>query len=123
MTIVRCSRQAVGARELVPHAAHRPDQHAAFPERLAQPEDMHVDGTLFDDGMLAPDPVEQLAPLKHPLRVREKELEQPEFRVPHVDRLAVQRDAEVDRVQGHRPCRQDLMRMFGTPAPQQRADA
>ena len=46
-------------------------------ERLAQPSDVHVDGTLLDVHIAAPDAVEQLLAAVDALRVRHEELEQP----------------------------------------------
>jgi hypothetical protein len=51
-----------GSREAISRAAHRLDQPvvAAGLERLAEPPDVHVDGALLDENVIAPDTIEQL---------------------------------------------------------------
>src|SRR5215510_11979735 len=51
-------------------------------QRFAQPPDVHVNGALLDEHVIAPNLVEQLGARIHALRVRHEEMQEPKFRGP-----------------------------------------
>src|SRR5262245_60093725 len=81
-------RLAEAIVQRVTGAAHGADRVGvvAAVERLAQASDMHVDGTLVDIDLAAPDAVEQLLAREHAARPLHQELEQPVFGRSEIDR-------------------------------------
>jgi len=57
-------------------------------ERLAQSANVDVDRPLFDEYVIAPDLVEELAAAEDPGRVRHEEVQKAEFRRPELDGAA-----------------------------------
>src|SRR5450759_3435845 len=64
-------------------------------ERRAQAANMHIDGSLLDEHMIAPDEVEQLGTAVDALGVGHEKLQQAEFRRPHRQRFSMAGDATV----------------------------
>jgi len=82
-------RVRLGA-QAVPDSADGLDQRvmAGRRERLAQSANVDVDRPLFDEDVVAPDLVEELAAAEDPGRVRHEEVQKAEFRRPELDRAA-----------------------------------
>ena len=83
---------------------------AARLQRLAQPADVHIDGALLDEHMVAPYLVEQLRAGVHALGMGHEKMQQAEFGRPQVQRLAVAADPVRDRIQAQAV---DLDRVVG----------
>ena len=73
--------------EAIADSAHRFDQRivAARRDRLAQPADVDIYGTLFDERMVAPDLVEEPGAAVEPPAVGHEEVQQAEFGRPQTD--------------------------------------
>src|SRR6266700_3646636 len=90
---LRRFREAVVER--VAGAAHGADRIllAARIEQFAQAADMHVDRTLIDIDVAAPDTVEQLLAAEHAARMLQEELQETILGRAEIDRTARTRDA------------------------------
>src|SRR3954464_7352502 len=68
-------------REPIPRTAHGLNEAIVpeFFERLTKAPDVHIDRALLDIDVAAPDAIEELVALVHPLRVRHEELEHAVF--------------------------------------------
>ncbi|QTK79739.1 hypothetical protein AT6N2_C2080 [Agrobacterium tumefaciens] len=79
------TRQSDGVRSGfhgIAGAAHRADDilHVRKIKRLTQASDMHVDGTLIDVDIMAPDTIEQLRTGEHPARRGHQEFQKAKLR-------------------------------------------
>src|ERR1700691_2700097 len=72
-------------------------------ERHPQPSDLHVDGALFNEYVVAPDVIQQLFAAVHAAGMGHEEFEQVEFSRSEIDLVAVDRGGPRRGVQHQRP--------------------
>src|SRR4249919_2359354 len=89
----RLIHSAEAVIEGVTGLAHSADRvsHLAAVDRLAQPADMHIDGTFVDVDVRTPDPVEQLLAGKYAARTLHQKFQQAVFGRPQIDSTAAAR--------------------------------
>src|SRR5208282_3264051 len=85
---------------------------------LAQPQHVHIDGTLLDEYVIAPYVIEQLAAGEYALRVPDEKCEQLEFGQPHPDAAATDLDFVACWIDFQRTVDNRFSALFRGPTPE-----
>src|SRR5689334_20250112 len=111
--------------ESIAAAANRLDHSvgAKWLERNAQPPDVHVDRSLFDVDVIAPDEIEQLRATVHALRPRHEQAQESKLCGSERNFGFADHYPVLDWIERQRTCCQHLLRRFGRLAPQDSLDS
>src|SRR5689334_19728370 len=93
------------AKEAIPDSTYRLDElpMARRRERVAQAANVDVDGALFDEDMIAPDLVQELAAAEGAARMGHEEVQELELDLAKIDLAVAGPDAACCRVEAQRP--------------------